>query len=153
MLLQVDQLPVAYAILTMAQATPLPVNPAVDPLDNYAQNIIKQYHLKLEIAVSLAISGQLQTPVTPPALSFNADKYLRATDEPIIRCPPDLPVGIIGGGIGGLYAAMLLQDQGIPYEILEASDHIGGRLFTYRFSEEKYDYYVSIVVWTVHLYS
>lgn len=130
----------------MAQAA------AADPLNNYAQNIIKQYHLKLELDVSLVVSGQLQAPVSPPARPLKADKYLRATDEPIVKCPAGLPVGIIGGGIGGLYAAMLLQDQGIPYEILEASDRIGGRLLTHRFSEEKYDYYVSIVVQTVHLY-
>ena len=57
-------------------------------------------------------------------------------------------MGIIGGGIGGLYAALMLQDAGIPYEILEASDRLGGRLFTRHFSPspgglpKEYDYYV-----------
>jgi monoamine oxidase len=45
------------------------------------------------------------------------------------------PVGIIGGGAAGLYTAMMLQSLGIKYEILEASDRIGGRLFTKRFNK------------------
>ena len=54
-------------------------------------------------------------------------------------------IWFVGGGIGGLYAALLLQSQGIPYEILEASDHIGGRLYTHKFSNETHDYYVSML--------
>ena len=58
-------------------------------------------------------------------------------------------VGIIGAGAAGLYAAMMLQDLGITYEILEASKRSGGRLYTHRFtpkvadSPEDHDYYVS----------
>ncbi|TFY70187.1 hypothetical protein EVG20_g2809 [Dentipellis fragilis] len=44
------------------------------------------------------------------------------------------PVGIIGAGTAGLYAAMILQDLGVPYQILEANDRIGGRIFTRRFN-------------------
>jgi len=42
-------------------------------------------------------------------------------------------VGILGAGAGGLYAALILEDLGIPYHIIEARDKVGGRLFTYRF--------------------
>ncbi|KAI0959092.1 hypothetical protein AcW1_004023 [Taiwanofungus camphoratus] len=38
-------------------------------------------------------------------------------------------IGIIG--IGGLYAAKLLQERGIDYEILEASSCTGGRIYTH----------------------
>ncbi|KIO34440.1 hypothetical protein M407DRAFT_64242 [Tulasnella calospora MUT 4182] len=51
------------------------------------------------------------------------------------------PVGIMGAGVGGLYAAMILQSLGIPCEILEASERVGGRVFTYRFSSQKHDYF------------
>ncbi|KZS88406.1 FAD/NAD(P)-binding domain-containing protein [Sistotremastrum niveocremeum HHB9708] len=56
-------------------------------------------------------------------------------------------VGIIGAGIAGLYAAMILKSLGYDYEILEASQRIGGRAYTYHFNlpppgcPENYDYY------------
>lgn len=40
------------------------------------------------------------------------------------------PVCIIGAGAAGLYTAMILDDFGIKYEILEAFDRHGGRIFT-----------------------
>ena len=66
-----------------------------------------------------------------------------------------LKVGIIGAGATGLYAAMILESLNIDYEILEGSDRIGGRMFTYRFDEaawnaskpgepDYYNYYVSL---------
>lgn len=39
---------------------------------------------------------------------------------------------------------MILDDLGIPYQIIEAQDHVGGRLFTYQFKKAinpPYDYY------------
>lgn len=55
------------------------------------------------------------------------------------------PVCIIGAGMAGLYAAMHLDKMGIDYEIFEASDRPGGRVYTHHFpetSEKKtYDYY------------
>ncbi|KAG1869404.1 hypothetical protein DFJ58DRAFT_855718 [Suillus subalutaceus] len=51
-------------------------------------------------------------------------------------------VGILGAGVGGLYTALILDSLNIEYEILEASDRTGGRLFTYNFPNGgKYDYY------------
>lgn len=46
------------------------------------------------------------------------------------------PICIIGAGTAGLYAAMIFDELGIEYEILEASKRVGGRLFTYRFDNE-----------------
>lgn len=68
-------------------------------------------------------------------------------------CP--MKVGIIGGGVAGLYAAMLLDSLDIDYDIHEASDRVGGRVYTYHFDQEAwdkstpedpayYDYYVSL---------
>ena len=53
----------------------------------------------------------------------------------------EITVGIIGAGCAGLYAAMILKDLKINFEILEASDRIGGRVRTHRFSEKEHDYY------------
>jgi hypothetical protein len=49
-----------------------------------------------------------------------------------------LHVGVIGAGMAGLYTAMILEDLGIPYEILEADDvdehaERAGRVYTHRF--------------------
>ncbi|XP_072020358.1 L-amino-acid oxidase-like [Amphiura filiformis] len=45
---------------------------------------------------------------------------------------------IIGAGIAGLTAAKLLKDAGHKVTILEASDRIGGRIYTYRDQEDRY---------------
>ena len=72
-----------------------------------------------------------------------------------------LRVGIVGAGAAGLYAGMLLESLGIDYEILEGSDRVGGRIFTYRFDEaawdaskpdepDYYNYYVRTSCWYVY---
>ena len=55
--------------------------------------------------------------------------------------PTPGPFCIIGAGVAGLYAAMLLDELGIEYDILEANDRVGGRVLTHRFTSERYDYY------------
>ena len=37
-------------------------------------------------------------------------------------------IAIVGAGIAGLNAALILQDAGLPYSIYEASDRVGGRM-------------------------
>ena len=44
----------------------------------------------------------------------------------------DLPVIIVGGGITGLSAAWELQTRGVPFVLLEAGDHLGGKLHSER---------------------
>ncbi|CAE6367727.1 unnamed protein product [Rhizoctonia solani] len=62
-------------------------------------------------------------------------------------------IAIIGAGVAGLYAAMLLKqkDREFEVDIYEASDRIGGRLYTHRFNNKsiigtpapggRYDYF------------
>ncbi|KAH7922347.1 amine oxidase [Leucogyrophana mollusca] len=38
-------------------------------------------------------------------------------------------------GAGGLYTALILEDLGIPYHIIEARPVVGGRLMTYKFPD------------------
>jgi monoamine oxidase len=62
-------------------------------------------------------------------------KSLAATSAlPVLsRCgsPPErAEILVLGAGIAGLYAAWLLQQEGIEALVIEASDRIGGRLLT-----------------------
>ncbi len=52
--------------------------------------------------------------------------------------PLSLRVGIVGTGMLGLYSALLLQQNvpGVKVKVFEASDRVGGSVFTYRFSPE-----------------
>ncbi len=53
----------------------------------------------------------------------------------------DLTVGIVGGGMAGLYAALLLQDQGIDFHIFEADpERPGGRVLTHYFNDDSHQY-------------
>jgi monoamine oxidase len=50
-------------------------------------------------------------------------------------------IGIVGGGMAGLYAGMICIDLGLDFNILEASGRPGGRVWTHRFSDAPGDYY------------
>jgi monoamine oxidase len=58
---------------------------------------------------------------------------------------PNVPpsVGIVGGGMAGLYSALLLQKHipGVEVKIFEADNRVGGRVYTHKFSSEPYQYY------------
>ena len=56
--------------------------------------------------------------------------------------PPQLRVGIAGGGMAGLYAALLLQTRGVQVHVFEAHpSRLGGRVYTHRFTEAKNQYF------------
>lgn len=43
------------------------------------------------------------------------------------------PVLVIGAGVAGLYCAELLHNEGVPVVVIEASQHIGGRVKSVQF--------------------
>jgi len=48
------------------------------------------------------------------------------------RPTPERPVIVVGAGMAGLTAAVALHDAGVPVQLLEASDGVGGRIRTDR---------------------
>ncbi|KVN29695.1 hypothetical protein WJ63_10345 [Burkholderia pyrrocinia] len=52
----------------------------------------------------------------------------------------DIKVGIVGGGMAGLYAGLLLQALGIQFEIFEAAPTPGGRVRTHYFNDGSHQY-------------
>ncbi|KAI0139833.1 hypothetical protein GGR57DRAFT_509562 [Xylariaceae sp. FL1272] len=69
----------------------------------------------------------------------------KRSTKPTKHSPERIKIGIIGAGIAGLYTALILQDLGFDYEMLEANpDRVGGRLYTHYFEQsdiEKHQYY------------
>ncbi|KAJ7912736.1 amine oxidase [Mycena leptocephala] len=91
----------------------------------YAQNVILEHQFRL--AKSKAGLPSLR----PPSREKNGET---------------IRIGILGAGIAGLYAALLIDylgpESGITYDILEANpDRTGGRLYTHRFSDSPNDYF------------
>ena len=90
------------------------------------------------------------------------ERYIEEKDEPLIilaqaqaddtgglkagRSVPihseNTKVAIVGAGIGGLYAGLILQSEEISFDIFEMDNRVGGRLKTHYFSDKKNDYYV-----------
>ncbi|CAL1709682.1 unnamed protein product [Somion occarium] len=52
-----------------------------------------------------------------------------------------LRVGIVGAGVAGLYSAMLLRKHGHIVHIFEASNRVGGRIYTHRFNTQEDQYF------------
>jgi NADPH-dependent 2,4-dienoyl-CoA reductase/sulfur reductase-like enzyme len=109
----------------MASLQSDPVDPPKSIRVLYGQTIIQQYH------ESKGIGEHTPLPTTP-TMNVPADNALIA------------PICIIGAGVAGLYAAMMLDYLDLRYEVLEASERVGGRLFTKSLGNNAYDYFVSI---------
>ncbi|KAL8860794.1 MAG: hypothetical protein Q9178_002824 [Gyalolechia marmorata] len=62
-------------------------------------------------------------------------------DGSSLPLPSDTKICIVGAGISGLYAGLILDHLGVAYDILEASPRPGGRILTHYFSTRKHDYY------------
>ncbi len=70
---------------------------------------------------------QLLTGLGAAAVSAAAPSVLRLTG---CARAPDADVIVIGAGLSGLEAALLLQDAGLDVLVLEADDRLGGRIWT-----------------------
>ncbi|KAG8866979.1 hypothetical protein FRB98_004428, partial [Tulasnella sp. 332] len=134
-------------------APPIAPAPDHDVFSLYARLLVEE-HIPEEETVGpvpqgggtsglpLAPSQSETTSIQPSTLQF----------VPIKAVDKEPQVCILGAGAGGLYAAMMLKSLGIPFEILEARNRTGGRLYTHKFikkdekgdpllDQPKHDYY------------
>ncbi|PPQ76897.1 hypothetical protein CVT24_008782 [Panaeolus cyanescens] len=123
-----------------AIATPIAV-PTIDPSPNVTWENLCKSHVFSELEPGRAPDHDRRDPIPHIPIRRRGDHH----KDGKVDCPPWYRVAIIGAGVAGLRAAMLLQSKGIPYDILEASGRAGGRAFTYKFSPGstpgKHDYY------------
>ncbi|KAG1821131.1 uncharacterized protein BJ212DRAFT_1337791 [Suillus subaureus] len=104
----------------------------------YARQLIRE-----SISRQLCESCDSELPIHPPGLGGTcSNDTLFSTNRPSEEgAHLDVKFCIIGAGVAGLYIAMILKELGIPFDLVEAADRAGGRLYTHRFSEAPHDYY------------
>ncbi len=97
-------------------------------------SLLSQYQQHLDSICK----GSLET-----AAPSNASTNAGVISSPLHPASRSLNVGIIGGGMSGLYSALLLQNciPDVKVKIFEADKRIGGRVFTYHFSEEPHQFF------------
>lgn len=88
-------------------------------------------------------------PSGKPSLREAYESWVNAQSpypQPEISKPPldpsILSVGIVGGGMSGLYSALLLQSRGVQVHLFEADPtRMGGRVYTHRFNDQTNQYF------------
>ncbi|KAG9017123.1 hypothetical protein FRB90_001686 [Tulasnella sp. 427] len=105
-----------------------PPHLADDAYGHHGRNLMEEH-----LALKLNVASRALSHSSIPRDYFLAS---RQDDPEVLK-----PVGILGAGVGGLYAAMILHSLDIPFDILEASDRTGGRIFTHHFSDGAHDYF------------
>ncbi|WP_156618200.1 FAD-dependent oxidoreductase [Mycobacterium sp. 852013-51886_SCH5428379] len=72
----------------------------------------------------------MSDPMTSRAAPLRMRPRRLVTADPLL--PRQVPAGteavIVGGGIAGISAAVVLAERGVDVTVLEAADHLGGRL-------------------------
>ena len=112
----------------VAHAVPAAEQPHVSaPLEGLIKKAKSAHHvIKKQYRATLLDS---------PALG-SVPKHLHTSGAPPPPDKPPLTVGIVGGGMAGLYAALILKDLGIDFTLFEANENRwGGRVFTHHFNE------------------
>ncbi|QRV80262.1 Flavin containing amine oxidoreductase [Ceratobasidium sp. AG-Ba] len=121
----------------------------MDPLyETAASDIFKAYsEIVIEQALLDAFPPTMAPPVGQTGLGQGAASAVPTAGMPPTSELPSTPivrVAVIGAGCAGLHAAALLGSNPrikAEVDVLEASDRVGGRLYTHNFGKGKWDYF------------
>ncbi|KAM9469039.1 L-amino-acid oxidase-like [Clarias gariepinus] len=98
--------------------------------------VVEQSSVKVSVVIvlfiALSASGHEDDPISKCLQDNDYNELIKIVKEGLPLPQSPHRVAIIGAGIAGLTAAKLLEDAGHEVTIIEASDHIGGRINTYR---------------------
>lgn len=96
-----------------------------------------QVHQACEKRSASGRLGDLNPKEPPPGLrGLELDKI--EEHEPV---RVSFAVGVVGAGMAGLYASLILQDLDLQHDVIEASSRPGGRVHTRRFTPNEGDYF------------
>lgn len=84
------------------------------------------------VLIILSVDGFKDDTISKCLDDDDYDELLSLLDKGLPPLKTPHSVAIIGGGIAGLTAAMILENAGFKVTIIEASGQIGGRVQTYR---------------------
>ncbi len=72
----------------------------------------------------------MNDPLTSRAAPFRMRPRRLVTPDPLLprRVAPGAEAVVVGGGIAGVCAAVVLAERGVRVTVFEAADHLGGRL-------------------------
>ena len=120
-------------------------------------SLTEKYQQYLESKAKIASQGKSATTIAAPTAAA-AGVSLGSTpgpptkgvrivagsgDKARVPIPQGSTVGIVGAGAAGLYSALLLKKYrpDISVTIYEASDRVGGRVYTHWFENKPYQYF------------
>src|SRR5947209_2039027 len=88
---------------------------------------LKRAMVRAQVPEKYALHSRREFLKTSAAATVAAAVAYR---NPFFTALPSDPVLILGAGVSGLSAAYSLQKAGIPFRVFEASQRVGGRIFT-----------------------
>ena len=88
-----------------------------------------------DFAAHVAVKRVIEAAPKPSSVPHESWLEIRSLARPTVETPPPIEcIAIVGAGVAGLYTAMILDSLENSYEIFEANQRIGGRIYTHRFN-------------------
>ncbi|KAM4703091.1 L-amino-acid oxidase [Rhinophrynus dorsalis] len=102
------------------------------PASNYLINGIMKLPLMIASCFLWATAVSDENPLSKCFQDKDYKELLRIARRGLNKTTKPKRIVIVGAGIAGLTAAKVLEDAGHKITVLEASERVGGRIYTYR---------------------